>query len=101
MMVGASISDEVDGIRAPTMWLTHQIHHKMAAKRPTMDRINIRAAVRCKRIAYETDPRHTFQVGKISHGKSRFKTPGAPGVGRGTRLSGTKGSWNLCGFSAV
>jgi hypothetical protein len=31
MMVGTSISNEVDGIRAPTMWPTHLIHHRMAA----------------------------------------------------------------------
>ena len=27
-MVGTSISDEVDGIRAPTMWLTHQFNDR-------------------------------------------------------------------------
>jgi hypothetical protein len=31
MMVGTSISNEVDGIRAPTMWPTHLIQHRMAA----------------------------------------------------------------------
>jgi hypothetical protein len=30
-MVGTPISNEVEGIRAPTMWLTNLIHHKMAA----------------------------------------------------------------------
>jgi len=71
MMVGTSISDEVDGIRAPTMWLTHQFHDRMAANWSFFDRITLRATVRCKLIACDTDPNHTFGVGKISYGESR------------------------------
>jgi hypothetical protein len=73
MMVGTSISNEVDGIRAPTMWLTHLIHHRMAAHWSFFERITLRAAVRCKLIACDTDPRHTFWVGSTSHGESRLK----------------------------
>lgn len=60
MMVGTSISNEVDGIRAPTMWPTHLIHHRMAANWSFFDRITLRATVRCKLIACDADPRHTF-----------------------------------------
>jgi hypothetical protein len=71
-MVGTSISDEVDGIRAPTMWMTRMIHHRMAANLSFFERITLRAAVRCKLIACDTDPRHTFWVGRTSYGESRF-----------------------------
>jgi hypothetical protein len=70
MMVGTSISNEVDGIRAPTMWLTHLIHHRMAANWSFFDRITLRATVRSKLIAYDADPRHTFWVGRVSYGES-------------------------------
>ena len=73
MMVGTSISNEVDGIRAPTMWPTHLIHHRMAANWSVCDRITLRAAVRCKLIACDTDPRHTFWVGRTSYGKYWLK----------------------------
>ena len=60
MMVGTSISNEVDGIRAPTMWLTHQIHDRMAANWSFFDRITLPATVTCKLIACDADPNHTF-----------------------------------------
>ena len=72
MMVGTSISNEVDGIRAPTMWPTPLIHHRMAANWSFFERITLRAAVRCKLIACDIDPRHTFWVGRNSYGESRF-----------------------------
>jgi hypothetical protein len=31
MMVGTSFNNEVDGIRAPTLWLTHLLHHRKTA----------------------------------------------------------------------
>ena len=71
-MVGTSISDEVDGIRAPTMWLTHQFNDRMAANWSFFDQITIQATVRCKLIACDTDPNHTFGVGKTSYGESRL-----------------------------
>ena len=73
MMVGTSISNKVDGIRAPTMWMTRMIHHRMAANRSFFERITLRAAVRCKLIACDIDPRHTFWVGRNSYGESRVK----------------------------
>jgi hypothetical protein len=71
-MVGTSISNEVDGIRAPTMWLTHLTQHRMAANSSFLDRITLRTTVRCKLIACDTDPRHTFWVGRTSYGESRL-----------------------------
>jgi hypothetical protein len=71
-MVGTSNSDEVDGIRAPTMWLTHQFNGRMAANWSFLERITLRAADRCKLIACDTDPRHTFGVGRFSYGESRL-----------------------------
>ena len=53
-MVGTSISDEVDGIRAPTMWLTHQFNGRMAANWSFFERVTLRATVRCKLIACDT-----------------------------------------------
>jgi len=72
-MVGTSISDEVDGIRAPAMWLTHLIHHRLAANWTFFDRITLRATVRCKLIACDTDPRHTFWAGRTSYGESQLR----------------------------
>ena len=72
MMAGTSISDEVDGIRAPTTWPTHLIQHRMAANWSFFERITLRATVRCKLIAYDADPRHTFRVGRTSYGESRL-----------------------------
>jgi hypothetical protein len=63
MMVGTSISNEVDGIRAPTMWPSHLIQHRKTANRSFLDRITLRATVRSKLIACDTDPRHTFFSG--------------------------------------
>jgi hypothetical protein len=60
MMVGTSISNEVDGIRASTMWPTHLIHHRKTANWSFVDRIALRATVRCKLIACDTNTRHTF-----------------------------------------
>jgi len=71
-MVGTSISNEVDGIRAPTMWPTHLIHHRMAANWSFFDRITLRPTVRCKLIACDTDPRHTFWAGRTSYGESQL-----------------------------
>jgi hypothetical protein len=71
-MVGTSISNEVDGIRAPTMWPTHLIQHRMAANWSFFERITLRATVRCKLIAYDAEPRHTFWVGRTSYGESRL-----------------------------
>ena len=48
MTVGTSINDEVDGIRAPTMWLTHQFNGRMAANWSFFERVTLRATVRCK-----------------------------------------------------
>jgi hypothetical protein len=79
MMVGTSISNEVDGIRAPPMWPTHPIHHRMAANLSFFDRITLRATVRCKLIACYTDPRHIFWVGRSSYGESRIKALGRSG----------------------
>jgi len=72
MMVGTSISNEVDGIRAPTMWPTHLIHDRIATNSSFFDRITLRATVRCKLIACETDPRHTFWAGRTSYAESRI-----------------------------
>jgi hypothetical protein len=72
MMVGTSISNEADGIRAPTMWMTRMIHHRMAANWSFFERITLRATVRCKWIACDIDPRHTFWIGRISYGESRL-----------------------------
>ena len=80
MMVGTSISNEVDGIRAPTMWPTHLIQHRMAANWSFFERITLRATVRCKLIAYDADPRHTFWVGRTSYGESRIKDLKAPNI---------------------
>ena len=74
MMVGTSISNEVDGISAPGMWLTHQFNDRMAANWSFFDRITLRATVRPKLIAFDIDPKHTFRVGKILHGESRLKS---------------------------
>jgi hypothetical protein len=74
MTVRASINDEVDSIRAPTMWMTRMIHHRMDANWSFFERITLRAAVRCKLIACDIHPRHTFRVGRTSHGESRLKT---------------------------
>jgi hypothetical protein len=87
MMVGTSISNEVDGIRAPTMWPTHLIHHRMVANWSFFERITLRAAVRCKLIAYDADPRHTFWVGRTSYGESRV-SPGEPDPTRGQAIQG-------------
>jgi hypothetical protein len=60
MMVGTSISNEVDGIRAPTTWSMHLVHHRVAANWSFVDRIALRVTVKCKLIACDADPRHTF-----------------------------------------
>jgi hypothetical protein len=72
MMVGTSISDEVDGISAPIMWLTHQFHDRMADNWSFFERVALRATVRCKLIACYTDPNNTFRVGRTSCGQSRL-----------------------------
>ena len=59
-MVGTSISNEVDGIRAPTMWLTCLVHYRMATNWSFFERVTLRATFRCKLIACYTDPNHTF-----------------------------------------
>lgn len=46
-------------------------HHSLAADRPAIDRISLRVAVRCKQVAFETDPRHISQVLRVSHEESR------------------------------
>jgi hypothetical protein len=66
-MVGTSISNEADGIRVPTMWMTHMIHHRMATNWSFFERITLRAAVRCKLIACDTDPGHPYWVGWYSY----------------------------------
>jgi hypothetical protein len=71
MTVGTSINDEVDGISAPGMGQIRLFGHGMAARRSFIDRINLPATVRCKLIACDTDPNHTFGVGKTSYGESR------------------------------
>jgi hypothetical protein len=76
MMVTTSTSDEVDGIRAPTIWLTHQIHDRIAANWSFFDRITLQATVRSKLIACDTDPNHTFRVRRTSYGESRLKRLG-------------------------
>jgi hypothetical protein len=65
MMVGTSISNEVDGISTLTMWLTHLIHHRMAANWSVCDPITLRATIGCKLIACDTDTRHTFLGWKV------------------------------------
>jgi len=72
MTAGTSINDKADGIRAPTMWMTRMIHHRMAANRSSIDRINLPATVNCKRVACEAHLRHVFRVGRTSHGESQF-----------------------------
>ncbi len=57
---------------APAMWPTCLCGHGMAANRPAIDRICLRATVRQKQVAYDTDQRHSFRVGKASRGKSRL-----------------------------
>jgi hypothetical protein len=76
--VRKSINDEVDGIRAPTMFLTHLIHHRMAAYWSFFERITLWAAVRCKLIACDTDPRPFFGVRRISYGESQIRSIGKP-----------------------
>jgi hypothetical protein len=73
MMVGTSISDEVDGIRAPGMGQIRLFAHGMAARRSFIDRITLQATVRPKRIACGTSLRHDFRVGRIPHGESGLK----------------------------
>jgi len=74
MTVGTSINDEVDGISAPGMGQIRLFGHGMAARRSFIDRINLPATVRPKRIACGTDLRHNFWVGRIPHGESRLTT---------------------------
>jgi hypothetical protein len=68
MTARTSINDKADGIRAPTMWLTYLFHRGMAANRSSIDRIGLRATIRCKQVANETEPRHDFRVGMTSRG---------------------------------
>ena len=74
MTVGTSINDEVEGISAPGMGQTRLFGHGMAAPRSFIDRINLPATVRPKRIACGTDLRHNFWVGRVPHGESRLTT---------------------------
>ena len=58
MTIGTLNNDQADGIRAPTMWMTRMIQHRMATNGPFFERITLRATVRCKLIAFDADPRH-------------------------------------------
>jgi hypothetical protein len=75
MMVGTSISNEVDGIRAPTMWLTHLIHHRMAANRPSINRIGLPGAERSKLVAGQANLNHTMRAARFLLGKSQVRRP--------------------------
>jgi hypothetical protein len=60
MTVKTPNNDEANTTSASAMWFTRPFHHRMAANGSFFERITLRAAVRCKLFACDTDPRHTF-----------------------------------------
>ena len=93
MMVGTSISDEVDGISATGIWLTCLFHYRMVANWSFFERIALRAAVRCKLIAWDTDPKHS-RLTKILDAAPKVATVAvASKLGRGYSGDGFRSSF--------
>lgn len=64
MATRTSINDKADSIGVPEILLSHLCYHEMAVNRSSLDWINLPAAVISKKKGLETDPSHTFQVGR-------------------------------------